>query len=61
MTRCETCVFWKPRSMTYDGSCRQRPPVLVVDPEDGTAITRWPVTDRDDLCGEWKTRAEGIV
>lgn len=48
---CETCLFWKPlrRVATFEqrGECHRLPP---------RDTGRWPVTGKDDDCGEFRAR-----
>ena len=66
--RCRTCRFW----LADPSECHRHAPSVPVrgagdsaeshETEGGTAtrtaISVWPVTDPDDWCGEWATRAD---
>ena len=55
---CESCRFWKPfRDNT--GECHCKAPLPYVhEPEKKTLhkVTRWPLTHKDNLCGEFQNR-----
>ena len=53
---CISCEFWKQDDEIHNqGECRVRSPVcLVIVEANSTVETHWPVTDRNDWCGEFK-------
>ena len=49
---CGNCRYWVESSSPYGGQCRRYPPPAVV-----THTAKWPITRRDEWCGEfaaWK-------
>jgi len=46
--RCDSCMYWK-RSNSAGGECRRYPPWI-----ECTDKSSWPMTVRDDFCGEWE-------
>ena len=57
MKTCETCRFWDDATFTYmecDKSyrktCRAHSPFH----DDRNGQGRWPMTEREDWCGDWK-------
>jgi hypothetical protein len=45
---CSNCKFWK--EYVQSGTCQKHPPVIV--PTGNEYVTRFPVTNSDDWCGE---------
>ena len=65
---CETCRFWEEdtRKVTeYDGYCRFKPPVVMIDDSDSDSdsecFTVWPGTENTDWCGEYRPGNEGVI
>lgn len=54
---CGTCLYWREAVCEhrgpYEGDCRRHPPVVLPVGEH-QPVTRWPVCDKDDWCGEWE-------
>ena len=49
---CEVCLYYqKDEIPNRKGECRLNPPVPV--PREGNIITTWPVTKKDDWCGQF--------
>lgn len=57
-TACQKCAFWKP-TVDAKGECRRNAPQSVVFAVDETTQfeTRFPLTEADDWCGEFKAKA----
>lgn len=51
---CSQCVYWIGERSTVVGHCHRHPPAIVVNPETGTVSQRFPTTDHQQWCGEWK-------
>ncbi|TKJ37523.1 MAG: hypothetical protein CEE38_08490 [Planctomycetes bacterium B3_Pla] len=57
---CEKCKFWTIGGAFAEGKCHRRAPLPYSmdrkDSEEKTSskITRWPLTHKDQLCGEFK-------
>lgn len=55
---CATCFYWQPiptsRPPSKNGYCRRNPPNAT--PPD--CAPEWPLSDSDDVCGEWHTDTE---
>ena len=56
MTTCEECKHWDEIEKGY-GVCRRNAPHPKMVRRDGEAnwdvICQWPITERDDFCGEF--------
>jgi hypothetical protein len=61
--KCGECRYWKPhaaRDDWPDGHCRRSPPSMIVtDAGEVVEESRWPSTERNDWCGEWKPESWG--
>lgn len=65
---CRLCLYWSEDPGDYQvGYCCRYPPTIVPDPDrpsgrltrrDIFGETQFPVTDRNEWCGEWKEREE---
>jgi hypothetical protein len=62
---CDTCRFWKQISNTSEGRCVFNPPsiipVLRIDKDEEclsddmvSAVTRFPIVNCDEWCGQWE-------
>ena len=53
---CSQCVYWvtdrSPDAATT-GHCHRYPPAVSINPQSGTAVQKFPLTDRQNWCGEW--------
>lgn len=55
---CTSCVFWQHRPEIKNplnhrtGSCRRHAPGVFPQPETGKPISRWPLTNEYDACGD---------
>lgn len=49
---CSTCHYWNYEAGMGQGHCHRYPPTTLVD-SDGELIFPWPVTNKDDVCGEY--------
>ena len=55
---CRNCRHWRTDTVEERGECRRYPPVRP-DPEPGEVgpvLWEWPMTFRDDYCGEFQPR-----
>ena len=53
---CLHCVFWDKDAanpLATIGRCRRRPPGIAYNSKSATMIQRFPITGRNDWCGEW--------
>ena len=57
---CYNCSHWAEDTepgQDRNGSCRRYPPTLVYDSDDG-AMSLWPWTSADDICGEHSVKLQ---
>lgn len=53
---CKTCVYWLPDGSAREpsaGHCHRFPPGVVVNPQSGVVVQKFPTTDHHHWCGEW--------
>lgn len=63
---CGTCRWWDetftretPSGPMVRGDCRRHAPVVLQHGQ--RAVTRWPSTRKDAVCGSWKPKGEQAV
>ncbi len=53
---CNHCVYWMV-DLTVDrptvGHCHRYPPGIYINPQTGTVVQKFPLTDHLHWCGEW--------
>lgn len=66
--QCETCKFWQTKKELPVGRCRRYAPKPIgwIVPDKGeehdgepTSKAMWPLTWKDDWCGEWQSMFGG--
>jgi hypothetical protein len=53
---CAHCIYWRPDQLVGQptaGHCHRNPPGICVNPNSGTVIQKFPMTERAQWCGEW--------
>jgi len=54
---CKDCSFYSADHSTAYGTCRKRPPVLIVKSNHRGTVTRFPKVHEDIWCGEFHALA----
>lgn len=53
---CAHCIYWKGEQVSAQpttGHCHRYPPGVFANPQTGTVVQKFPVTERSQWCGEW--------
>ena len=61
---CALCVYWKTDqvgSHPMAGHCHRYPPGVYINPTSGTIVQKFPMTERNQWCGEWSGDESALV
>ncbi|MFZ4808480.1 MAG: hypothetical protein ACOYLQ_14580 [Hyphomicrobiaceae bacterium] len=54
--QCAHCIYWSAdhtASPATAGHCHRYPPAVVINPQTGVVVQKYPTTDLHQWCGEW--------